>query len=900
MTNIVTFDATAKSTAAAATSLTYAHNCTGTSAQGLLVVATAITAATDLVTGVTYNGVAMTSAGTFKNNGSMAVHMWYLINPATGSNNIVVTASSSTNIAAVSTSWTNASGTIYGYGTATGSTTTPTINTTLISANDMVVDNCMLNNILTLTSNQTLRGGQTIGTVQQASSSDTTPAAGTNTMSYTGTSAAWVIASFAIQSANPLNDTFTDTVGTALPSHTSDSGHTYSGATTGSSVQVISPSGSVRPSVIPGSNAVDISTWTPQSVDYSAQTTISFQTEPTITGSSTAYDIGIGVHALSGGTTFIAAYWHYNGTPGQGLWRLSYRAGGSLTTAVSYTPPAGTYPAFPSTHTLKIQITGHIVTVLVDGVAIITWNNTGLGVDAKGSATTFLNGSTSAVWSDITLACLQGLSAAEIPAATNYTLAGTSPDQVTVATTFTLTPNGSFSGTITPATDSTGTFSPTSLTWSTEAGPKTFTYTPTVVGTHHISTTNTAGLTNPSAFTLAVVPRLIITVPTNFQMYQRVFDKTSPNYNTGIAYVAGNVTGYTIGSNHSLEAQFNGGIWTTITSFVGNGDTPISYSGTFRIPVGQGTFSVRVADDTSVVSSASTVGCGALWAGSGQSNMSGRGINLGLTALTNLATPATGAIIGYTSILYGPDGVWKVLVDPWNSAAGAVYPTLTDSAASGAWMVSFGNLLSGQLGIPVGLIPCAGTGVNIAQFQPNPSNHYDTTTFYGCIISRIRDALGGSDANHDYAGNVVSIEGFTWHQGESNALDAPNLPSDLTNYAGFANGIAGDTGTRPWASNIQAIYGAQGTNININQTYATLWASGVFKQGPDISIIAVGGDGRHINSSGGLLTVASMWVHQLFNKFYFPSSSSSANNVYILDSGKIVHVLSNQKTGITI
>ncbi len=867
MTNQVTFDATAKSTAALATSLTYAHVCTNTAAQGLLVVATAVSSGTDLITGVTYNGVAMTSAGTARNNGAMSVHLWYLINPAVGSNNIVVTSSGLINIAAVSTSWTKASGKIYGYNSAFSSSAAPSLALTAISANDMAIDNCVINNQLTLTSNQTLQGKQNFGTIQQASSSATTPAAGTNTMSYSGTSAAWAMAGFVIQASNPLNDLFSDTVGTTLNLHTSDSGHTYTGGTT----QVISPSGFVRPSVIPGSNSTAISTWTPQSIDYSVSGQIQFNTEPTITGSSTAYDLGYILHAADG-SHFIAAFWHYNGTPGQGLWRLAYRAGGSTTTAVSWTPTGADYPTFPSTHTLKIQITGHIVTVIIDGVARMTWDNTGFGVDPAGSAGTFFNGSTSAVWSDTTLACLVGLAAAEIPAATAYTLTGNSIDQVTVATTFTITPDGSFSGTITPATDASGTFSPTSLTWTTEAGPKTFTYTPTSVGTHHISTTNTAGLTNPSAFTLTVVPRLIISTPVTHQLVQRVFDKTSTNYNTGIICMSGTITGYTPAS-HDIEAQFNGGAWTTIASFVGDNDNPVSFSGSMRIPVGQGTLIIRIADDTSVNTSVLQVGCGVLLAGSGQSNMSGRGVSLGTTALTTLAIPATGAIIGYTTVLYAPDGVWKVVTDPWNSSAGAIYTTLTDSAASGAWMVSFANLLSGQLGIPVGLIPCAGTGVNIAQFQPNPSNHYDTTTFYGCIISRIRDALGGSDAKHDAAGNLVNIEHFMWHQGESNALDAPNLAGNLTNYAGFANGIAGDTGTRPWASNIQAIYGAQGTNININQTYATLWNSGVFKRGPDISNIAVGADGRHINSSGGLLTLASMWVHQLMDKYYFPAAT---------------------------
>lgn len=92
-------------------------------------------------------------------------------------------------------------------------------------------------------------------------------------------------------------------------------------------------------------------------------------------------------------------------------------------------------------------------------------------------------------------------------AATSYTLAGPPGSLVSVASTnFTVTPNGIYTGTITPASTGAGTFSPTSLAYSSSAAPKTFTYTPssTTGSPHTISTTSSPALTNPTSISYAV------------------------------------------------------------------------------------------------------------------------------------------------------------------------------------------------------------------------------------------------------------------------------------------------------------------------------------------------------------------------------------------------------------
>lgn len=77
----------------AAGSATWAHTCTGTDLI-LFVGCATVDAGGDTVTGITYNGVAMTRVptnGIANDGGDRRDYMYYLINPATGSNNVVIT-----------------------------------------------------------------------------------------------------------------------------------------------------------------------------------------------------------------------------------------------------------------------------------------------------------------------------------------------------------------------------------------------------------------------------------------------------------------------------------------------------------------------------------------------------------------------------------------------------------------------------------------------------------------------------------------------------------------------------------------------------------------------------------------------------------------------------------------
>lgn len=104
-----------------ATSLTYSHTVAG---DDRLLIVDSI--ATVNVSGVTYNGVAMTSITSVTDDAGRIHRLWYLVAPATGANNVVITCDSSTAIRGTSASYTGVdqSSPIGNSGTET-STTSP-------------------------------------------------------------------------------------------------------------------------------------------------------------------------------------------------------------------------------------------------------------------------------------------------------------------------------------------------------------------------------------------------------------------------------------------------------------------------------------------------------------------------------------------------------------------------------------------------------------------------------------------------------------------------------------------------------------------------------------------------------------------------------------------------------
>jgi hypothetical protein len=126
---------------ATTTSHSFSHTCTGPNRILIVAYGTDTADNTDYVTGITYNGVAMTAIDSFRSPGLGGHEMFYLINPASGANNVVITLSQAKLVYAASASYINAldSGQP---NTSNGNAVDP--NTTLAVSVTTTVPNCWL------------------------------------------------------------------------------------------------------------------------------------------------------------------------------------------------------------------------------------------------------------------------------------------------------------------------------------------------------------------------------------------------------------------------------------------------------------------------------------------------------------------------------------------------------------------------------------------------------------------------------------------------------------------------------------------------------------------------------------------------------------------------------------
>ena len=135
----IAFDAASGGATTAASSLTFAHTCTGSD----LILFVGAFNGTNNVTGVTYNGVAMTLVDTAVAQAGVNYKLFYLINPATGANNVVISTDVASNVLrGVSTSYTGSaqSGQPDSFSKVQGAQTYPlAISTTVVAANCWLV-----------------------------------------------------------------------------------------------------------------------------------------------------------------------------------------------------------------------------------------------------------------------------------------------------------------------------------------------------------------------------------------------------------------------------------------------------------------------------------------------------------------------------------------------------------------------------------------------------------------------------------------------------------------------------------------------------------------------------------------------------------------------------------------
>ncbi|MBP9711906.1 MAG: peptidoglycan-binding protein [Candidatus Pacebacteria bacterium] len=142
-----------------------------------------------------------------------------------------------------------------------------------------------------------------------------------------------------------------------------------------------------------------------------------------------------------------------------------------------------------------------------------------------------------------------------VPAATAYTFTGPTAGQINTATTnYTITPDGTYTGTITPSDSGAGgTFTPSSLTFSGGSAAQTFTYTPASTGTKTLSVSASPALgTNPAPISVVVTtlaPGVVSITDSNlvWSPYNWNFNgSTHAQTTAGGAYVKVGFTGSTL------------------------------------------------------------------------------------------------------------------------------------------------------------------------------------------------------------------------------------------------------------------------------------------------------------------------------------------------------------------
>ena len=133
----IAFDAATDGGNSATGTLTFAHTCTGTNR---FIVVGFVGNTVDDVTGVTYNGVAMSLIAKVLSDSTRYVYLYGLVAPATGSNNVVITTSSADTIIGGALSYTGVKQeAAEASGTAAGASTHPQASVTTVTANAWVV-----------------------------------------------------------------------------------------------------------------------------------------------------------------------------------------------------------------------------------------------------------------------------------------------------------------------------------------------------------------------------------------------------------------------------------------------------------------------------------------------------------------------------------------------------------------------------------------------------------------------------------------------------------------------------------------------------------------------------------------------------------------------------------------
>lgn len=208
----ITLDAaTVTNNGSSVTSLTFSHTVTASQSNLILIVFAAMgnSSTPKSVTGVTYGGVAMT----LLKDGTQSLEYnsaWYLLNPPTGANNVVITGSEADYINGGAASFYGVDQTtgVHNATVATGNSTTPSVTVTSATG-ELVVDGFLFGYSETISAgaSQTILYNQKLSTANRTIGASTQAGASSVTNSWTASAAHnWVDIGFSLipASSSPL------------------------------------------------------------------------------------------------------------------------------------------------------------------------------------------------------------------------------------------------------------------------------------------------------------------------------------------------------------------------------------------------------------------------------------------------------------------------------------------------------------------------------------------------------------------------------------------------------------------------------------------------------------------------------------------------------------------------
>lgn len=171
---------------------TLSHTVTGSNLY-LLVGVSLVGSVGRTVTGITYNGVALSSLGNIANSVTYRTELWGLVAPATGAHNVVIsTGGPGSTIVAGAISFTGVDQTTptSGFATATGNSANPAV-TVASATGDMVFAGCIDAGGGSISVDQTLRWNLQMLTDTPRGAGSTATGASSVTTTFTGSNNLW-------------------------------------------------------------------------------------------------------------------------------------------------------------------------------------------------------------------------------------------------------------------------------------------------------------------------------------------------------------------------------------------------------------------------------------------------------------------------------------------------------------------------------------------------------------------------------------------------------------------------------------------------------------------------------------------------------------------------------------